>query len=70
MAFDWHADTITSSTLLDSRYRTTQNVRRFLISQCGSKFAFSREFMAWVRTGAPQTMGDIANEWKRLHPKG
>jgi hypothetical protein len=47
MAFDWHSDPITRTTPLDKHYRNTQNVRRFLISQCGKAFKFDRPFMAW-----------------------
>lgn len=67
MAFDWHSDPITPSTPLDNHYRATQNVRRFLTAQCGPKFKLNREFMAWVRSGTPKTMGEVAAEWTRRH---
>lgn len=65
MAFDWHGAALTRDTLLDAGYRNTQNVRRFLLAECGPQFKFDREFMAWIRTGAANTMGDIADEWRR-----
>ncbi|WP_062381960.1 DUF6434 domain-containing protein [Pseudomonas abietaniphila] len=68
MTFNWHSDPITRTTPLDKHYRNTQNVRRFLISQCGEAFKFDRPFMAWIKQSAPQTMGDVADEWRRLHP--
>ncbi len=65
MNFDWHGDTITRATVIDKTYRNTQNVRRFLIQACGTDFKFDRDFMAWIRDGAPKTMGDVADEWLR-----
>ncbi|CAD5106201.1 DUF6434 domain-containing protein [Zestomonas carbonaria] len=65
MAFDWHSDPITRSTDVCDGYRNTQNVRRFLIEQCGADFKFDRAFMAWIRNGAPKNMGDVADEWQR-----
>jgi len=61
--FDWHSDPITRDTLVTATYRSTQNVRRFLRGQCGDDFVFDRSFMAWIRSGAPMTMGDVADEW-------
>ncbi|MEF3048750.1 DUF6434 domain-containing protein [Pseudotabrizicola sp. L79] len=61
--FDWHADKISRETPVTEDYRSTQNVRRFLISQCGADFKFDRPFMAWIRDGAPKTMGDVADAW-------
>ncbi|CAG9166737.1 DUF6434 domain-containing protein [Cupriavidus pampae] len=65
MPFDWHGGHITRSTVVDKAYRNTQNVRRFLIAECGPNFAFDRPFMAWIREGSNVTMGDIADEWQR-----
>ncbi|MEN0108187.1 MAG: DUF6434 domain-containing protein [Pseudomonas sp.] len=67
MAFDWHSDPITPATPVDKHYRTTQNVRRFLAAQCGAEVKLDREFMAWIRSGVPQTMGEVASEWSRRH---
>ncbi|WP_275790019.1 DUF6434 domain-containing protein [Pararhizobium gei] len=63
--FDWHTDPIDRTTPITASYRNTQNVRRFLMSQCGEGFAFDRPFMAWIKDGRPKTMGDVADEWKR-----
>lgn len=65
MAFDWHGGTITCDTPVGSDYRNTQNVRRFMTQQCGPAFRFDRSFMAWIRSGAPQTIGDLVDEWQR-----
>ncbi|MGY4534500.1 hypothetical protein ACVW0Y_003640 [Pseudomonas sp. TE3786] len=70
MPFDWHADPITTNTPLDPHYRSTQNVRRFMTEQCGAHFKLNREFMAWIRSGVPQTMGEVAVEWTRRHGQG
>ncbi len=66
-AFDWHSGKITRATPVTASYRNTQNVRRFLVAQCGPTFKFYRAFMAWIKDGAPKTMGDVADEWKRRH---
>ncbi|GBL58878.1 DUF6434 domain-containing protein [Pseudomonas citronellolis] len=67
MRFDWHSQPITRQTPVDPGYRNTQNVRRFLREQCGEGFRFDRAFMAWIRSGAPATMGDMVDEWLRRH---
>lgn len=69
MAFDWHGGAITRHTVIDARYKHTQNVRRFLRAECGPQFKFDRDFMAWIISGVPQNMGDIADEWIRRHCK-
>ena len=63
--FDWHCDRITRATPVTRTYRNTQNVRRFLRSQCGEDFKFDRPFMAWIKNGKAKTMGDVADEWLR-----
>ncbi len=63
--FDWHSSPITRETPVDSYYRNTQNVRRFLMAECGLGFKFDRAFMAWIKDGSPKTMGDVADEWLR-----
>jgi len=65
MKFDWHADVITRATQVNADYRSTQNGRRFMRSQCGDAFTFDRPFMAWIKDGTPKTMGDVADEWTR-----
>lgn len=65
MAFNWHSDPITRTTAIDGGYKNTQNVRRFLCADCGPGFAFDRALMAWIRSGAPRTVGAIADEWRR-----
>lgn len=65
MAFDWHSDPITRQTPLDTHYRNTQNVRRFMTEHCGDDFHFDRAFMAWIRSGAPADMGAVVDEWRR-----
>ncbi|ADV13323.1 DUF6434 domain-containing protein [Mesorhizobium ciceri] len=63
--FDWHADPISRATAITQSYRNTQNVRRFLIRECGDAFSFDRSFMAWLKDGVEKTMGDAADEWLR-----
>ena len=65
MFFDWHSGPITRTTPLDKHYRNTQKVRQFLIGECGESFKFDRVFMAWIKSGEPLTMGDVADKWNR-----
>lgn len=67
MKFDWHGGEISRETEIDANYRSTQNVRRFLASECGPAFRFDRAFMAWVRSGQAKNMGELADEWIRSH---
>lgn len=68
--FDWHADAITRKTPVTASYKNTQNVRRFLKSQCGTGFRFDRGFMQWIKDGSEKTMGDVADEWTRRNARG
>ena len=61
--FNWHTDPIARDTPVTASYRNTQNVRRFLTSQCGQRFKFDRPFMHWIKDGAAKTMGDVVDEW-------
>ena len=63
--FDWHADPITRETPVTDSYKSTQNVRRFMVAQCGAAFAFDRPFMAWIKDATPKTMGDVVEEWMK-----
>ncbi|CAL4867671.1 hypothetical protein MMA231_01937 [Asticcacaulis sp. MM231] len=66
-AFDWHSEALTRETPLNASYKMTQNVRRFMIGECGDEFAFDRAFMAWMKSGVPQTLGDLVDEWRKRH---
>lgn len=63
--FDWHGGKITRDTPVSETYANTANARRFFRMVCGAKFRFDRSFMAWIKDGAPKTMGDAADEWRR-----
>jgi hypothetical protein len=65
MKFDWHGGVISRTTLVDSAYKNTQNVRRFLSHQCGPEFKFDRDLMAWIRNGVEKNMDDVVDEWTR-----
>jgi len=65
MTFDWHSAPLSRSTVIDNTYKNTQNVRRFLTQECGEKFKFDRDLMAWIRSGAANNLGDVADEWVR-----
>ena len=65
MTFDWHSAPLSRSTVIDNTYKNTQNVRRFLTQECGEYFKFDRDLMAWIRSGAANNLGDVADEWVR-----
>ncbi|WDG40139.1 DUF6434 domain-containing protein [Pseudomonas synxantha] len=65
MDFDWHSGPLTRATPVTPNYKNTQNVRRFMLEQCGPTFKFNRPFMAWIRNGDPKTKGDVVDEWRR-----
>lgn len=65
MKIDWHSALLTRTTRVDKNYKNTQNVRRFMVKECGEDFRFDREFMMWIRNEDPKTLGDVADEWKR-----
>jgi hypothetical protein len=64
---DWHSSSLTRLTIVDKDYKNTQNVRRFMMDECGPDFRFDREFMAWIRNNSPKNLGDVVDEWKRRH---
>lgn len=61
--FDWHSAELSRETALNTDYKTTQNVRRFLLTQCGDDFKLDRPFIKWIKDGNPKTLGDIADAW-------
>jgi len=65
MKIDWHSTMLTRETIVDRYYKNTQNVRRFMMQECGDSFRFDQEFMAWIRNCKPKTLGDVVDEWKR-----
>lgn len=65
MNINWHSSVLTRATVVDKNYKNTQNVRRFLMDECGPNFRFDREFMAWVRNDVAKTLGDVVDEWRR-----
>ena len=67
MDIDWHRDVLTRATPITAQYKSTQNVWRFMRDQCGPTFKFDRAFMAWLRSGEPNTLGNVADEWCRLN---
>ena len=65
--FDWHGALLSTRTIITPDYRNTQNVRRFFIGEIGRHFSFNIAFMAWMKANAGKTLGDAADEWRRLY---
>lgn len=64
--FDWHGAALSCDTLITPNYRNTQNVRRFFTGEIGRRFCFNIAFMAWMKTNTGKTLGEAAEEWKRV----
>ncbi|MCU1715547.1 DUF6434 domain-containing protein [Pseudomonas sp. 5P_3.1_Bac2] len=67
MPLDWHKAPLSHATALDTGYKNTQNVRRFMRLHCGAEFKFDRAFMAWIASGQPRTLGDMVEHWLQQH---
>ena len=65
MKTNWHGSALTRSTVVDNNYKNTQNVRRFMINECGPDFRFDRALMAWIKNDVSKNLGDVVDEWKR-----
>ena len=65
--FDWHGAALSSETQICANYRNTQNVRRFFIETIGRHFSFNIAFMAWMKANTGKSLGEAAEEWKRVH---
>ncbi len=64
--FDWQRAELTPETLITDSYRNTQNVRAFMKAHAGQRFAFSNEFMAWMRENTGRTLADAVRFWQEL----
>jgi hypothetical protein len=62
---DWHSAPLSSSTRIDAAYKNTQNVRRFFKKVIGEHFAFTREYMHYLKTNSGITLGEAAAYWKK-----
>ncbi|MEL7117347.1 MAG: DUF6434 domain-containing protein [Pseudomonadota bacterium] len=60
---DWHSAPLSDDTVIDARYRSTQNVRRYFASRLGADFKMSRPFMAWIKSNPGQTLADACAKW-------
>jgi hypothetical protein len=67
--FDWGKDELTASTVITDSYRNTQNMRRFMQSHAAAHFAFSNEFMAWMKASQGKTLQDAIDFWLELDAK-
>lgn len=67
--FDWKTETLTPDTVITDSYRNTSNVREFMKTHAHPRFAFSNEFMAWMRANAGKTLADAVTYWRELDRK-
>lgn len=66
-SFDWNHANLSLQTVITDNYKNTENVRRFFLEYIGKHFHFNTAFMNWMKTNAGKTLGDAAEEWKRLY---
>jgi len=64
--FDWGRETLTLETVITDSYRNSQNMRRFMKTHASDRFAFSNEFMAWMRDHVGSTLAEAVEFWKEL----
>ena len=67
--FDWASETLKLDTVITDNYRNTRNVREFMKRHADAKFAFSNEFMAWMRQNQGQTLKEAVEYWRELEHK-
>lgn len=67
--FDWSKEALTVATVITDSYRNTQNMRRFMQANAAEYFAFSNEFMAWMRTAEGKTLQQAVDFWLALDAK-
>ncbi|MEL7372181.1 MAG: DUF6434 domain-containing protein [Myxococcota bacterium] len=66
---DWRQATLTPATRIDGAYRNTQNMRAFMKHHASPRFAFSNEFMQWMRSNVGKTLADAVAFWTELDRK-
>ncbi len=64
--FDWRREELTPETLITDSYRNTRNMRAFMKTHAGTRFAFSNEFMAWMRANSDRTLADAVRGGERV----
>ncbi len=67
--FDWGKEPLTVATIITDSYRNTQNMRRFMQMHAAEHFAFSNEFMAWMKSAHGKTLQCAVDFWLELDQK-
>ena len=62
--YDEKVDTFSFGVVL-AEVITRKKVPVYFVRSESEDFRFDRPFMAWIRSGAPRTLGDVADEWLR-----
>ncbi|MES0862521.1 DUF6434 domain-containing protein [Ruegeria sp. SCPT10] len=63
---DWHSAQLSDDTVIDAKYRNTQNVRRYFKSRLGDDFKMNRNFMAWMRDNSGKTLKTACGVWREM----
>jgi hypothetical protein len=64
VALDWHRDPLSRETVVDEKYRLTQNVRRFFARELGEPVRFDRAFIVWLKASRGITLGAALDRWR------
>lgn len=67
--FDWSKAPLSKDTVITDSYRNTQNMRRFMRKHAADHFAFSNEFMAWMKAAQGKTLQEAIEFWLALDRK-
>ncbi len=63
---DWHSAPLSDDTVIDAKYRNTQNVRRYFKSRLGDDFKMNRRFMAWMKDNSGKTLKTACGVWREM----
>lgn len=64
-AFDWTKSTISLDTVITDSYKSSENVRRFMLSQIPD-FKFNIAFMEWVKSNTGKKMSEAVDYYIQL----
>lgn len=67
--FDWRKEPLTVATTITDSYKNTQNMRRFMQMHAADHFAFSNEFMDWMKSAQGKTLQSAIDYWLELDGK-
>jgi len=64
--FNWAKEKLTPDKIITDSYKNGENTRKFFVTHCGQKFAFSIALMMWMKENIGKKLSDAIKEWERL----